>query len=399
MRLAAVALAVIAGSAVLDVVWHEYFGRDSVLWSPPHLLGVIGSLVLVVGFAISRGEVGRSRLNGVLLGVVLVSAAMLPVMEYDSRVPQFSELLYLPIVVVAALFAAWVVDGTMSGTRIMTLVVLGVILERAVIWGVLTWWNWPAVDVPLALLGLVVLDLPRVRAGTKRALATIALTLIQLAASVTGLSSVAAESVLPSAVVLLVVAIGWLLIAHRSGRTSVAAGVIMLVATSVGVDAAPAFAHDPGQGTDRGEISMTVERRGSQVLVTVEPVTSSAPIRLERIVARRAGEIITATHQLPGDEPGVVRGSLNLADDDALWFIYAEFSSSIGPLESWITVEPDGVRADVRPLYQPPVSPINDVEFIAASTLVYVLAAAILVVAVRAVRRSRRERCAVRSPQ
>lgn len=392
LMLAAVALAAIAGSAVLDVVWHEYFGRDSVLWSPPHLLGVIGSLVLIVGFAISGAHGGRGRLNRVLVGVVLLSAAMLPVMEYDSRVPQFSELLYFPIVVIAALFATWVVEGTIDAARVMTLVVLGVILVRVIIWGVLTGWGWPAVDVPFALLGLVAFDLPRVRAGTKRALAAIVMSLIQLMASLTGLSSVSAESILPSAVVVLLVASGWLLIAHRSGRGIVAAGAIMLVAASLSVDAAPALAHDPGQGTDRGEVSMTVERQGPQVHVTVEPVTSSVPIRLERIVARRAGEIITATIERPGAELDVYRSSIDVADDAALWFIYAEFSSSIGPLESWITVEPDGVRADVRPLYQPPVTPIDDVEFIAASTFLYILTGAVLLLAVRAVQRSKDER-------
>lgn len=81
---------------------------------------------------------------------------MLPVMEYDSRVPQFSEVLYLPVALAAALFAAWVITVALSGARVMTVIVGCVVALRAAVWGVLTLWGWPAVDVPVALLGLAV---------------------------------------------------------------------------------------------------------------------------------------------------------------------------------------------------------------------------------------------------
>ena len=98
------ALAVVALSAALDVLWHEYFGRDSVLWSPPHLLGIIGSVVVVVGVSMS-GDRGRPlRSADVALGAVLLGTTMLTVMEYDSRVPQFSEVLYLPVALAVELF-------------------------------------------------------------------------------------------------------------------------------------------------------------------------------------------------------------------------------------------------------------------------------------------------------
>jgi hypothetical protein len=37
----------------IDAAWHAAFGRDAVLWSPPHMLAVFGSLALLVGFLAS----------------------------------------------------------------------------------------------------------------------------------------------------------------------------------------------------------------------------------------------------------------------------------------------------------------------------------------------------------
>lgn len=34
----------------VDGAWHAAFGRDAVLWSPPHMLAVFGGLALLVGF-------------------------------------------------------------------------------------------------------------------------------------------------------------------------------------------------------------------------------------------------------------------------------------------------------------------------------------------------------------
>jgi len=389
--LTGVALAMVALSAALDVLWHEYFGRDSVLWSPPHLLGIIGSVVVVVGVTMS-GDRGRPlRSADVALGAVLLGTAMLPVMEYDSRVPQFSEVLYLPVALAAALFAAWVIIVALSGARVMTVIVGCVVALRAAVWGVLTLWGWPAVDVPIALLGLAVLDLPRARKVDRFALAAIAMSSIQLVASAVGLSSVQAETVLPAAIIVIAIAGGVMLISR--GRQVVVAtlATLALAATLVSVDPLPASAHDPGQGTEQGEVAMTVERVGSTVSITVEVVSSSTPLRFERIVARRAGQNIQATLE-QGDTSGlVVRGTLELTEGD-LWFIYAEFSSSMGALESWIIVEPNDSRTEVRPLYEPPVSPVNDLEFIGASAALYGLAASLIWVAILTVREPRRMR-------
>jgi len=62
LALAVVAGVVTAGAAPADAAWHTAFGRDSVLWSPPHLLSVIGTAVLVV--ARRAGQVVTAPLTG-----------------------------------------------------------------------------------------------------------------------------------------------------------------------------------------------------------------------------------------------------------------------------------------------------------------------------------------------
>ncbi len=386
--LSGIAVIAIGSSAALDVLWHEYFGRDSVLWSPPHLLGIIGSVVLVVGIVVSGDRGHPLRSVDIALSAVLLGTAMLPVMEFDSQVPQFPEVLYLPVVVVAALAAAWVIDVAVGGARVITTIVAGVVLFRAAVWVVLSSWGWPTVDIPFALLALALLDLRGLRRVDRFALAAIGMSVIQVAISAVGLSSVELQPILPAALVVIAGAGVMMLVARRRGRVSAALVMVALVASSVTVDAAPALAHDPGQGTDQGEVALSVERAGTRVAVTVEVISSSVPLRFERIVARRAGQVIEATVDLPV-ENAAVTATLELDDGD-VWFIYAEYSSSLGPLESWITVGPDESRSAVRPLYEPPVSPVNDLEFIGASVALYALMVWLIWFALRVVNASRR---------
>ena len=51
------ALAVVG--AVLDEAWHRLVGKDVNLWSPPHLVGLAGTMVIVVGLAVAVAA--RSR--------------------------------------------------------------------------------------------------------------------------------------------------------------------------------------------------------------------------------------------------------------------------------------------------------------------------------------------------
>ena len=50
LQLAAAGGTVTLATLPVDGAWHAAFGRDAVLWSPPHMLAVFGGLALLVGF-------------------------------------------------------------------------------------------------------------------------------------------------------------------------------------------------------------------------------------------------------------------------------------------------------------------------------------------------------------
>src|SRR4029453_8623934 len=60
LLLAAAGGTVTLAALPVDAAWHASFGRDAVLWSPPHMLAVFGSLALLVGLlaAVGPGEPG-----------------------------------------------------------------------------------------------------------------------------------------------------------------------------------------------------------------------------------------------------------------------------------------------------------------------------------------------------
>ncbi|HKQ02899.1 MAG TPA: hypothetical protein VJ735_21470, partial [Actinomycetes bacterium] len=90
------------------------FGRDAVLWSPPHMLAIFGSLALLVGFLTgAQPDTPRWILTG--LGALLLGGAAVPVLEYETDVPQFSETLYLPVLLAATLFATMLLRQLLPG--------------------------------------------------------------------------------------------------------------------------------------------------------------------------------------------------------------------------------------------------------------------------------------------
>lgn len=51
--MAIVGAAVVLGSAPVDEWWHRVFGRDAVLWSPPHLVALFGAIALGTGVVLA----------------------------------------------------------------------------------------------------------------------------------------------------------------------------------------------------------------------------------------------------------------------------------------------------------------------------------------------------------
>src|SRR5216110_2277188 len=84
-HLAAWGIALTVLAAPIDDLWHRLFGIDITLWSPPHLLGLLGSAINTVGTLLAATEVypPRSRLRWIalLLGGALLYGGTRVVLE------------------------------------------------------------------------------------------------------------------------------------------------------------------------------------------------------------------------------------------------------------------------------------------------------------------------------
>lgn len=72
-------LALVVVAAPVDDLWHRLFGLDVSLWSPPHLLGLSGSVVSTIGCLVAAVEVhrrGPARLAALLVGGALFHAGV-----------------------------------------------------------------------------------------------------------------------------------------------------------------------------------------------------------------------------------------------------------------------------------------------------------------------------------
>ena len=84
-HLAAWGVALVILAAPIDDLWHRLFGLDITLWSPPHLLGLLGSAVNTVGTLLAAIEVygaqSRARWLALLLGGALLYGGTRVVLE------------------------------------------------------------------------------------------------------------------------------------------------------------------------------------------------------------------------------------------------------------------------------------------------------------------------------
>ncbi len=79
-HLAALGIALTVLAAPIDDLWHRLFGLDVTLWSPPHLLGLLGAVVNAAACWVIAGETyaltSRARLAALVLAGTFVYAAL-----------------------------------------------------------------------------------------------------------------------------------------------------------------------------------------------------------------------------------------------------------------------------------------------------------------------------------
>ncbi len=396
---AVVGAAVTLGSAPVDEWWHTAFSRDAVLWSPPHLVALVGTVALGSGVALvaARSLAAGGWLDAVLLlatCVGVVGAWQVLVLEYDTDVAQFSPLWYLPVLA-AGVAASSATVHAVVGPRFRwsaswagvgySLTIVGVI-------AVLSAMRFSTPIVPAVIPAMMAADLARGRRWPLALRSTCIVTALfvvyvpYLRAVEGGVAPSFTEVLLGAVVAVAVVSVSLTAFEPRTrwipafGPVGAAALVLAVIAPIALVGQRPAAAHDPGQGLDVIAITLTAEVTRTHVELTAildEPHNQVEPVAL---VARRAGRLLTGS---------ITVGSTSWSgrvdvDRDGRWFVYVEAHRGAEQLEAWlpVTIGSDGITSKQTMLYVP----IDDadtttVQLAVGITLVLVALAVVALVA------------------
>jgi hypothetical protein len=350
---------------------------------------VFGSLALLVGFLTgARPDTPRWILTG--LGALLLGSAAVPVLEFETDVPQFPETLYLPVLLAATLFAAAMLRLVVPGPLPVARAVGSYVLVRLAISVGLAGLGRSTPDLPLAILGLAAVDLPWRTAAARSAGGAAGVALVLLAASAAGLASVDAGAV----AVVAVPALGVLLAVvaaqrRRPSRSHGPALLLVAVAVAVALAPSPAHAHDPGQGRPVAPVRLTGTSDGrGTIAVTADSANDCAALPPRRVLARRAGQIVTGTLTATGHCR--YAGQVHVPATGR-WFLYVELGPPGLEVAAWLPVDASrpGRLVAHRQLYLPAGRtqgaglPGSEV---AAGIVLYALGALLLALIIRQVR-------------
>ncbi|MGQ0832678.1 MAG: hypothetical protein ACT4OV_13475 [Microthrixaceae bacterium] len=380
-------------SAPLDEAWHGAFGRDAVLWSPPHMLAVVASLMLATGvLSIATRTTGRmSGAARLLAAATVIGALQMPVLEFDSDVPQFPVWTYLPVAVAGWLLATVIIRHLLDGRWSLLAVAAIYTAIRVGVVGLLAVLDHSSSVVP-PMLALALLEIAVARTVQSTALRSavnaLGAPLIWFGwlAAIGGAGTRVPAAALPAAIgasVVAALAVALLSGARLRAPVAVAAAAVLFAVAAAGLATAPAAeAHDPGQGSSGAEAVLAVERV-DDTSVRVElhvDASSCGALRPKRVVARRAG--VTNVGVL--DTAGRCRyeGIVD-ADDTGRWFVYVELTAGTRAVELWAPLDDSAATSTVRrPLYEPPARPSGDVQVL-AGLVIYALILGMLAFTVR----------------
>lgn len=386
-------------SAPVDAAWHERFGRDAVLWSPPHLAAVAGTLALAVGLLAglrwARGTgAGTARL---LAAAAVIGTLQVPVLEYDSDVPQFATLWFLPVAALGVCVAIALLQDLLPGRWSATSAAGIYTLLRAGTVALLAGLGFSLTAVPPVAVVMAAVAVMTAWPLGARLVAAGALTpvlwwpALRLQADVT---TIVPASELPASVVLgaaagalVALAHGDLLMKRRpltpAGVAATATG-ILLVTTFAAIP--PVWAHDPGQGEAVQSGTLTVTRGTRTATLTME-LTQPCALEPVATVARRAGTTVSGP-LLARDVEGRCTLSGRVEGLSAgRWFVYAQARGPRGEaLEAWLPVRAEESVTESRPLYVAPAADGTGARDVAGATLLTIVAA-LLVTCLRVARR------------
>lgn len=394
VRLAAISVAATLASGPIDDIWHRAFGRDAVLWSPPHMLGIVGTIVL--GAALLAESARRPRVWSILAGGLVLSAANFVVAEYDTDVPQFDVLWYLPMLAVTASVAFGLVRMTIRRPWAATEVAVAQLAFVVLVAGFLATQDFGPPALPLLIFPALALDWAWAR-GWGAAARTLAFVVALFAAYVPARNWLGSGVEFDGVDVMLGLPLAFIgaypFIALAGGakvrlpttKASAATGALVLWL----ILPTAALAHDPGQGEDAGTARLAVESAGSTISARGElNRRSCSGLQPRRLVARRAGVEKIAPLRLAGCR---FTGKVTV-EGRGRWFVYAELLQGQHNLEVWLPVHVglgnERVSDDNRFAYLPPARSTKAGELIGGAAL-YAAMLALLIAALLLLRPGR----------
>ena len=335
-------------AAPIDAYWHHAYGRDAVLWSPPHILALFGAVGLVLGVA--AGLPDRLPAARLAAGVLFLGNAVAVVFEYETDVPQFSEVFYLALLAPISVWVAWTVQRLVPRRGAVTVVVLGYVGIRLLVMVGLAMMGRSVPDLPIAIMGLALWDLPSHSQIRRVAAAVAGVSALALVASWTDLASQPVAEIALVAIPLLALST---VVLSRSSIPTATAAVAVLAAIAVSLaPQAPAQAHDPGQGDPVVSIRLAATVHDAEISVTAEPVDHCDDLLPLRVLARRAGETRVGDLRTVGDCS--FAGAVDVTTGGR-WFTYVEFMHEDRRVEAWLPVDADSTSThyEDRDLYLP----------------------------------------------
>ena len=401
LLLAGIGGATTLASGPVDAAWHEVYGRDAVIWSPPHLTAVLGTLALSVGLlaGLRRAPGAAGRVARLFAAAGVIGTLQVPVLEYDSDVPQFSVLWFLPVAALGACAAVALLDDLLPDVREAVGAAVAYTLLRAGTVAFLAATGFSLTAVPPVVVVFVLAVLLRGRSPALRlvrlgaAAALVWWPFLRLQADAT---TVVPASLLPGSVALgaaagLVVAVAHGDVRFRGGAVRATAVAFLALAALAAPGQQPAaWAHDPGQGEQVRQGELTVARTGGTARITMKLDGPCEGLQATGAVARRAGQALRGPLRL-ADAPGGCRldGTVD-GLGDGRWFVYAEARDDQGrAVEAWLPAAPGQTETERRLLYAPPAAADVGTRNAAGAALL-VVCAALVVACLRLARRASR---------
>lgn len=382
LLLALIGDAVTLAAVPIDNAWHLAFGRDAVLWSPPHLLAVVGMFAVGTGLLLGRPRVPgwRGFLLTSILATLVLGALQIPVMEYEADVPQFAPFWYLPVLTLGLALALALLYTTDESPWMATATTLWYTLIRLGVVAFLWLAGFSLTLIPLLLLPALVFDLTA-RFRLPRPVRAAFIALMVYLSFVPYLNVFLNGITLTPFDVLLglpLAACGsWLIMVlletPRLAWRQLKPGVLIVFALLL-LWPGQASAHDPGQGQVIGTVSLQAKVHQSRVVLTGTIVDEKLCQQLipQTIEARRAGTTTTST--LTWQSACQFQGTL-LVSARGRWFVYAELRRFQQSVETWLPIEVQATTtqfAKDAPLYLRETTSGSPVEVL-SSVLLYLV--------------------------